>query len=77
MLNGNAFSNRNKKSEPHTWNLVKVDGKYYNLDVTWDDQENVVYTYFLRSDSFMEKSRTTENRSMFPMAESDYKFLKK
>lgn len=22
---------------PHAWNKVKIDGAYYNLDVTWDD----------------------------------------
>ncbi len=36
----------------HAWNCVKLDGDYYNIDVTWDDpddEENpdkVKYTYF-------------------------------
>lgn len=39
----------------HDWNLVKVDGNWYHVDVTWDDtwsnSENVVsYRYFLKSD---------------------------
>lgn len=24
-------------SDKHVWNLVKIDGKWYHLDVTWDD----------------------------------------
>ena len=37
----------------HMWNMVCLDGKWYNLDVTWDDAggENVKYTYFLKSDA--------------------------
>ncbi|MCQ2416699.1 MAG: hypothetical protein MJ071_02675 [Oscillospiraceae bacterium] len=24
----------------HVWNIVKIDGEYYNLDLTWDDDEH-------------------------------------
>ena len=36
----------------HMWNAVKLDGKWYNLDITWDDlgQGGKIYTYFLKSD---------------------------
>ncbi|MCR5542821.1 MAG: hypothetical protein K6F55_01620 [Eubacterium sp.] len=36
----------------HLWNMVKLDGQWYNLDVTWDDLggENKTYNYFLKSD---------------------------
>ncbi len=26
-----------KGTEPHVWNIVRIDGKYYNMDVTWGD----------------------------------------
>lgn len=32
----------------HMWNQVKIGNQWYLLDVTWDDEEPVVYTYFLK-----------------------------
>lgn len=47
-------------SEPmrHMWNLVKLDGKWYHVDVTWGDPTydkcgNVSHKYFLVSDDTM------------------------
>ena len=48
----------------HGWNMVKVGGKWYHIDVTFDDpiingtNENTrpYYTYFLKSSSVMRKS---------------------
>lgn len=38
----------------HAWNLVRVDGEWYHVDVTWDDADGlaskVSYRYFLQSD---------------------------
>lgn len=44
----------------HAWNQVRVDGEWYNIDVTWDDPlmdgepvtdgSNMVYDYFLVPD---------------------------
>lgn len=32
--------------EGHAWNLVKLDGKYYMADPTWDDQSYSSHSYF-------------------------------
>ena len=34
----------NGKSETHAWNIVKIDGDYYYLDATWDDNSDTVQT---------------------------------
>ena len=36
----------------HEWNSVCVDGVWYNIDVTWDDQDHsVIYDFFLKSNN--------------------------
>jgi hypothetical protein len=44
---------KNGTDENHMWNMVQVDGKWYNLDVTWDDGggDRISYDYFLKSDA--------------------------
>ncbi len=40
--------------EDHAWNAVQIDGKWYHVDVTWDDgdtPERFHHGYFLLSDS--------------------------
>ena len=36
--------------EDHAWNIVKIDGTYRNVDVTWDDTEEPTYNYFNKTD---------------------------
>ncbi|MCR4893099.1 MAG: hypothetical protein K5989_13085 [Lachnospiraceae bacterium] len=64
---------RDGGSERHAWNIVGINGLYYNLDVTWD---KVLGTedYFLKSDEdFHDHVRDPEYLSMefiedYPMA---------
>ena len=39
----------------HAWNLVKLDGEWYHMDITWDDAVSypsyISYDYFLQSDA--------------------------
>lgn len=32
--------------EDHSWNIILLDGEYYNVDLTWDDQETTIYNFF-------------------------------
>ena len=43
------------ESMGHAWNILKIDGQYYHIDVTWDDPVRdrvgrVYHRHFLRSD---------------------------
>ena len=53
--------------EEHVWNIVKVDGEWYNIDLTWDDpildngQDMVSYDFFLKNENdFYDQVRTDE-----------------
>jgi hypothetical protein len=46
--------------QPHAWNLVKIDGRWYNLDCTWDDPlpdipGRVLYDYYNVTDQQLHK----------------------
>ena len=64
------------ESELHSWNLVALDGVYYNLDVTWCAQEDSD-DYYMKSDaSFPGHVRDPQYdseafRAFYPMAMSD------
>jgi len=49
----------------HGWNIVKVNGNYYQLDVTWNDADGSPNQYFLVTDDYMSLSRTWD-RSKYP-----------
>jgi hypothetical protein len=56
--------------DSHGWNIVKLDGKWYNIDCTWDDPLTTngksisTYDYFLKSDAdFKGHNRDTEFKS--------------
>lgn len=65
----------------HGWNIVKLGGKYYNVDATWDAsraQLDMEYDYFLCcNDNFVDHTRDLEYltpvfESQYPMASEDY-----
>lgn len=61
----------------HSWNIVKLGDKYYNLDATWDAGETE-YSYFLRgSDNFPDHESdplfTKESfTKAYPLSAEDY-----
>ena len=62
----------------HAWNMVKLNGKWYHIDVTWDDpivngrgnNTNIHYTYFLKSTSYMLAHRHSFKISAYPKCKS-------
>ena len=63
--------------ELHSWNLAKIGKLWYNIDVTWDDQQQTD-AYFLKCDSSMsehirdEQYQTEDFYQRYPMADTDY-----
>ncbi|EGQ26811.1 hypothetical protein HMPREF9372_1202 [Sporosarcina newyorkensis 2681] len=58
----------------HSWNLVKLDGQYYFMDITWDDPVpntpgNVRYDYFLVTSKVLRKDHSW-NEASWPVASS-------
>lgn len=60
-------------TEPHAWNIVRIDGKYYNVDLTWDDQgSNILYAYFNLTDARMtEDHAPEETKYAMPVCDSE------
>ncbi|MBQ5310791.1 MAG: hypothetical protein ILP19_01950 [Oscillospiraceae bacterium] len=55
-----VISGTNKDGDSHAWNVIKIDGKWYNVDATWDDPilsktdpTNLRHRYFAVPDSWI------------------------
>ena len=70
-------------NQPHGWNIVKLDGAWYNLDTTWDaadtgTQNTMYWHYFLKNDEdfvghVRENSFDSETfRRICPMAKESF-----
>lgn len=63
---------------PHMWNMVELDGKWYNIDLTWDDpvfnppvSDYISYSFFNVTDSQIQKTHTPDNSDFtYPVAYS-------
>lgn len=66
----------------HAWNIVKINGKWYNVDCTWDatiKQREYQYQYFLKSGSSFDTDHkrdyeysTDEFNAEYPMSQADW-----
>lgn len=74
MISGSAYNNGSLES--HAWNLIKINGGYYHLDVTWDDPvdedgtDHLLYTYFNLNDKEMQKDHSWQG-NLYPNCISD------
>lgn len=66
----------------HAWNMIVLDGQYYQVDVTWDDPTwdklgRAVHTYMFRSDAGFDPANASQKHSggrvTYGSATVDYK----
>ncbi|MDA1807029.1 S-layer homology domain-containing protein [Bacillus cereus group sp. BY32LC] len=72
----NHFVTGTGDGQPHAWNLVKIENKWYHLDTTFDDpvpdeQGRVTYSYLNLSDEQIARNHEW-NRSDYPQATTNY-----
>lgn len=63
----------------HAWNKVKIDGAYYNLDVTWDDpvpdkEGRIVYSYFNITDKELALNHSWDTTKWPAATETKYDY---
>ena len=57
----------------HMWNAVCIDGEWYQIDVTWDDEENYIsYDYFNLTTAEMDRDHISDGAVLkIPKCEAD------
>lgn len=62
--------------ESHAWNKVRVNGSWYNIDVTWDDPVSnrpmLIYDYFLISDAAISRDHVQDSNPYWPTAPANW-----
>lgn len=62
----------NSLNTSHVWNVVKVNGQWYQIDCTWDGStENTTYEYYLKGRNFRDHILDREFQSL-PISQNDY-----
>lgn len=58
LANAAGLDARICTNDTHSWNFVRVDGKYYYADATWDlGKSEAEYAYFLKGSADFERHR--------------------
>lgn len=70
LVSGDASNDGGANWEGHAWNVVKLDGEYYQLDTTWGDPvgdvQTITYDYFNLTDAEIFRDHKTDDPSLYP-----------
>ena len=74
-------ANSSIESGPHAWNLVRINGYYHHVDVTWDNQystnaEIPNYGYLNLSDEEISRDHTWDRKNYPACLESPYNYFR-
>ncbi len=78
VVTGTALAQR----EEHAWNMVKLDGKWYHIDCTWDDfvpdedGRPPFHIYTLVTDEVLDKSNHFWDKEAYPEASDSLNYYK-
>ncbi len=71
MAEGTSIKPSTGLSEGHAWNVVRIDGQYYHVDLTWDDTDNadtpVMYPYFNLTTAQINENHTIKIESSYAL----------
>lgn len=51
--------------ENHAWNIIRLQGDYYNVDTTWDDTNPATYDYFNGTDADYARTHVRQGLSVY------------
>jgi len=67
MITGESVNASTGLPEGHEWCAVKIDGSFYHVDPTWNDQgETIYYAYFNLSDEQIKEDHTIDE-TQYPL----------
>ena len=68
---GSSINPGTGSPEGHEWNYVKINGKYYHVDLTWNDQDTEQYhMYFNQTDAIMSEDHMVDE-TCYPLPVCD------
>jgi hypothetical protein len=71
----------NSKGQNHVWNMVRIDGDYYHVDITWNDPvfsdgtDLLIYDYFNLTDSEMAKDHSWDTKAYPSCSSTKYNYF--
>lgn len=73
IVTGFSINPSTELPEGHAWNIVRIDGKYYHTDLTWNDQQTALFhAFFNLSDTVIKEDHTIDEANFaLPVCNSD------